>query len=501
MAKISAKNYKIPTEVTLVMDKLQENNYEAYLVGGCVRDILREKDPKDWDITTNARPEQIIELFPHTFYENDFGTVGVVNDETKDERLKVVEVTTYRKEGEYKDKRRPEEVEFVKTVEEDLSRRDFTMNAIGLNLPIGIKDISKGHFVDPYGGLIDIEKKQIKCVLNATERFNEDALRIIRAVRFVGELGFTLNKETEEAIKTTKTGLEKISEERIRDEFEKILMSQNPSVSLETSNKLGILKYISPELVSGTGVSQTKTHKYDVFEHSIKTLQAAADKDFSLEVRLAALFHDIGKPKTKRDSKEKGKPTFYGHDVVGERVTRKTLERLKFPRKTIDTVSKLVRWHMFFSDTEEITLSAVRRLIANVGQENVKDLINLRICDRIGTGRPKEEPYRLRKYQSMVEEVLRDPVSVSQLKINGKDIMDKFHVKPGPRIGWILHALLEEVLEDPKLNEKNVLEDRVEQLLKLGDQELKSLGKKGEETKKTEEEKMIRKIRSKYYVE
>ena len=212
--------------------------------------------------------------------------------------------------------------------------------------------------------------------------------------------------------------------------------------------KLGILKYVIPELEEGIGCAQNQAHSFDVFEHLLRSLQHAADKEWSLDVRLAGLLHDVGKPATRQWSDEKKDWTFYGHDVVSARMAKKILTKLKFPKETIEKVTTLVRSHMFFSDPDVITLSAVRRLIARVGQENITELVNLRVCDRIGTGRPKEHPFRLRKYMSMIDEALRDPVTVGMLKIDGSKLIE-LGEKPSPRIGWILHALLEEVLDDP----------------------------------------------------
>jgi len=294
--------------------------------------------------------------------------------------------------------------------------------------------------------------------------------------------------------------LKNISKERIRDEFSKIIASDRPALGLEKARELGILKYIAPELEEGVGIKQNKAHAYDVWTHLMKSVQHGADKNYPFHVRLAALFHDIAKPATRRWSEEKKEWTFYGHEVVGSRVTKKVLENLKFSKYIVDTVTKLVRWHMFFSDTEQITLSAVRRMISNVGKENVWDLMNLRICDRIGTGRPKENPYRLRKYKAMVEEAMRDPVTVGMLAIDGSDLMQEFQMKPGPRIGYTLHALLEEVLEDPKLNSKEYLLKRAEELLKLDDAELEKIGKQGKEKKDEEEQKSIEEIRKRHWV-
>lgn len=486
-------NYPIPNEVSRVTEALQKAGFEAYLVGGCVRDIVSGKKPKDWDITTNAKPDQITSLFIKTFYENDYGTVGVVNEDTDDETLKIVEVTPYRIEGVYSDKRRPDKVVFTEKIEDDLKRRDFTVNAIAY-------DISQGHIIDPYKGQEDIKDKIIKTVGVPHDRFSEDALRILRAVRLSVELGFTINKETADAIKKEATGLKEIAKERIRDEFIKIINSPSPMVGIILAQKLGILKYVIPELETGIDMEQNGDHIYSVWEHNLRALQHSADRGWPLHVKLAALLHDISKPETRRWSKENNDWTFYGHDVVGGRVSREILKRLKFPGEIVETVSKLVRYHLFFSDVEKITLSAVRRIVKNVGPENVWDLMKVRACDRIGMGRPKETPYRLRKYESMIEEAMRSPTSVSMLKIDGAKIIDVTHETPGPKIGFILHALLEEVLDDPTLNTEEHLEKRAIELAKLPDTELKKLGEKGKEKKEEKEAQEIEEIRKRHWV-
>jgi len=492
-SKNKGGKYAIPQEVSQVTQTLQKAGFEAYLVGGCVRDIISGKKPKDWDVTTNAKPDQITSLFPKTFYENDYGTVGVVNENTDDETLKIVEVTPYRIEGVYSDKRRPDQVTFTEKIEDDLKRRDFTVNAIAY-------DISKGQIIDPYKGQEDIKDKTIKTVGVPHDRFSEDALRILRAVRLSVELGFTINKDTADAIKKESAGLEEIAKERIRDEFIKIINSPSPMVGIILAQKLGILKYVVPELEAGIDLEQNGDHIYSVWEHNLRALQHSADRGWPLHVKLAALLHDISKPETRRWSKENDDWTFYGHDVVGGRVSREILKRLKFPGEIVETVSKLVRYHLFFSDVEKITLSAVRRIVKNVGPENVWDLMKVRACDRIGMGRPKETPYRLRKYESMIEEAMRSPTSVGMLKIDGAKIIDVTHETPGPKIGFILHALLEEVLDDPTLNTKEYLEKRTLELAKLPDAELKKLGEKGKEKKEKVEEKEIGEIRKRHWV-
>jgi putative nucleotidyltransferase with HDIG domain len=487
------EDFSIPKEVTRVTHTLKKAGFDAYLVGGCVRDIILEKRPKDWDITTNAHPEEIQKLFEETYYNNNFGTVGVVNEETKDETLKVIEVTPYREEGIYSDSRRPDSVKFGVSLEDDLSRRDFTVNAIAY-------DLHKGHTVDPYKGHADLELKLLRSVGDANKRFQEDALRMMRAIRLGAELGFGIEQKTFEALSKNAHLLKKISKERIRDELIKIIMSDNPKEALLHMKQTGLLKYTLPELLTSVDVEQNHSHIYTVFEHLLNSLQHCANKGYSLEVRLASLFHDIGKPKSKRVAPDGRSCTFYGHEVVGSRVTQKILADLRFPKKSAEKIVKLVRWHMFFSDPDKITLSAVRRMIINVGKDNIWDLLNVRKCDRIGSGRPKEQPFRFRKYKSMVEEALRDPISVGMLKINGERIIEVTHETPGPRIGNIMHALLEEVLDNPTKNTVENLENRAIELSKLSDDKLSEIGKHGKERRETEEKKEIEKLRKKHHV-
>jgi len=532
---------KIPTEVSYVTDTLESAGFEAYLVGGCVRDLIIDKKPKDWDVTTNAKPAQIISLFEKTVYENDFGTVGVyipsensvegeVIHETNSSdviretsKYKVIEVTPYRLEAKYSDFRHPDEVKFSDKLEDDLKRRDFTINAMALSY--------KGHLTDMFNGLKDIKDKTLRAVGNPDDRFKEDALRMLRAIRFACQLGFSVSYETSESILKNADLIKKISGERIRDEFVKIIMSENPSRGIVMLQKFGLLKNIIPELEEGIGCEQLGEHIYDVWDHLLHALAHAADKNWPLEIRLAALFHDIGKPKTRRLAESfptknsptfapldkrtgdprllkflsgktpaaKKKYTFYGHEVVGARMAKKIMERLKFSKKEIELVEKLVRNHMFFSDTELITLSAVRRIIAKVGVDNIWLLMNIRECDRVGM-KKKEAPYRLRKYFAMIEEALRDPISVGQLKINGEFMIKELDIKPGPRMGWILHALLEEVLEDPKKNTVENLSEIVRTLDKLDNKELKALGDKGKEKKEELEEKEVEKLHAKHGV-
>lgn len=483
----------IPAEALFCLKTLENEGFSAYLIGGCVRDLLLKRKPRDWDITTNAKPEDIVKLFPKTVYTNDFGTVTVINKDSQEETLKAIEITPYRLEADYSDFRHPDEVSFSTNIEDDLKRRDFTINALAYNP-------SKGQIIDLYKGQRDLKDKVLRTVDEAKDRFQEDPLRIIRAVRIASELGFILHPETEEAAKNMASLLSKISIERIRDEFVKMIMSENPDIALKLLVKLDLVEIWLPEIKSMVGVKQNGEHIYDVWDHSLRALKHAANNDWSLEIRLAAFFHDIGKPPTRRFSKEKNDWTFYGHEVVGSRMASKILKRLKFPVKLTEKVQKLILAHMFFSDIEKITLSAVRRIINKVGAENVWDLMKLRSCDRIGMGRPKENPYRLRKYHSMIEEALRQPTSVGMLKIDGSDIMEIIKLEPGPKIGYILHALLAEVLENPELNSREYLEKRSKELASLPEKELIKLGQKGKEEKEIKEKKIIGEIRKKHGV-
>ncbi len=488
-------NVLIPGEVSQVTKTLENAGFQSFLVGGCVRDLIIGNTPKDWDITTNAKPEEIIKLFPKTVYENSFGTVAVIHETSEDETTRVVEVTPFRLEGEYTDNRHPDEVVFSNSIEDDLKRRDFTINSLALD--------SKGQIIDLYKGQEDIKDRVIRAVGNANERFQEDALRMLRAVRFAVQLDFIIEKETELAIVKNSQLIKHVSPERIRDELCKMFVSREPARGIRLLHKFSLLQYIIPELEEGVGIDQKGEHIYDVFEHMLHAFDHAADKKMPLDIRLSALFHDIGKPRTRRwdgtKAGGKGKYTFYGHEVIGARMVRKIMEYLKFPKEIATKVEKLVRYHMFFSDTEQITLSAVRRTIVNVGRENIWDLMEVRECDRVGM-KKKEAPYRLRKYHAMIEEALRAPTSVGMLKIDGAILMGELGMKPGPRMGWVLHALLEECLEDDTKNNLEHLKARALELDELPDGELKTLGEKGKEKKEEKEEEELAGIRKKHFV-
>jgi tRNA nucleotidyltransferase (CCA-adding enzyme) len=495
---------EIPKEVKSIIQKLKREGFEAYIVGGCVRDILRNVEPNDWDITTNAKPKEIQKLFPKSFYNNKFFTVAVQTG-SKKPNLKEVEITTYRLEAKYTDKRHPDEIKFAKTVKEDLARRDFTINAMAMDKNLDI--------IDPFKGQKDLEKKIIRAVGEPEKRFSEDALRMMRAVRFATTLNFefkepysslapakawAIESNTEKAIKKAAPWLKAISKERIRDEFLKIIMANNPSKGIELLRKLGLLKHFLPELEEGYKVSQNKHHIYDCYEHSLRSLDYAAKKDFNKYVRLAALFHDIGKPRTKRG--EGPDATFYNHEVVGAKMTAQILNRLRFSKKDIEKIVKLVRYHLFYYHPDEVGESSVRRLLRKVGPENIEELLQVRYADRIGSGCPKAEPYKLRHLKYVIEKISRDPVSVKMLKISGSEVIKILNIKPGPKVGQILDILLGYVLNDPKKNKKDFLEKEIKELGKLDKKELDSLTRKAREEREKIETKRDEMTKKKYWV-
>jgi len=497
--------FNIPKEILNIAEKLQKADYRAYLVGGCVRDILLEKEPKDWDIATDARPEKIQEIFsafagatadkPATVYENEFGTVGVKTG-SENERLKIVEVTTFRLEGKYTDKRHPDEIKFAKTIEEDLGRRDFTINAIAAEFPISNFQFS--NIIDPFNGQEDLKNRIIRTVGEPEERFSEDALRLMRAVRFAVELDFEIEPKTTEAIKKQAGLLEIIAKERIRDELIKIIMTPQAAKGISLLEESGLLKYVMPELKEGVGIGQNKHHIYTVFEHSLRSLDYAAKNNYSLEIRLAALLHDIGKPKTKRG--EGPDSTFYGHEVLSAKMAARILDWLHFPKNLIEKVVHLVRYHLFYYNVGEVTEAGVRRFLQRIGPENVDDFIKLRQADRIGSGVPKAVPYKIRHLLFMIEKVKADPISAKMLKVNGKDVMEILNIPAGPKVGQILSILLDEVIENPEKNTKENLELRIKDLGKLSDAELEKLAKQAKERKEEFESGIEEEMKKKYYV-
>ncbi len=528
---------KIPRQVIEVLQKIEEAGFEAYIVGGCVRFLImadpNSEGPSDWDVTTSAKPEEVQKIFPDSFYENDFGTVGVKVEKfapngNPEREHDVIEVTTYRIEAKYSDKRRPDAVQFAETLAEDLSRRDFTMNALALKISnfefrisnqiINSNDLisekidnskfkhsklnqnskfeiqnSDYEIIDLYNGQEDIKNKIIRTVGNAEERFDEDALRMVRAVRFHSQLGFQIEEKTLAAIKKFSGHMQHISQERIKDELTKIILSDNPSEGIEMLHETGLLNFVIPELETGFGIAQNRHHIHTIYKHCVLALKFCPSK--KLEVRLASLLHDIAKPQTKRGEGEFA--TFYNHDHVGARVARKILQRLKFSNDVIEKVSLLVDNHMFYYNPEEVGEASVRRLIRKVGLENMKDLMDVRIADRLGSGVPKAKPYKLRHFEYVIEKVSKDAVSVKMLKINGSDLMKDLLITPGPKIGAILDVLLAEVIEDATKNEKEFLLSRAKELSQEDLSKLREMAKEKIEEKKEEDDK---EIRDKYWV-
>lgn len=476
---------RVPPYIENILSSLEANGFEGYVVGGCVRDLLLGKRPKDWDVTTDARPEEILKVFPEGKYENIFGTVIVPIKDDEGRTEDVVEVTTYRSEQGYSDRRHPDEIRFEEELEKDLSRRDFTINAMAMDLG-GVK---KGEAVDLFGGRKDLEKRIIRAVGEPTDRFKEDALRMMRAIRFACQLGFEIEPKTGRAIAKLAGGIKFIAKERIRDELVKILESETPYEGVIKLHELKLLQYIIPELERGIGVEQSKHHVYTVFRHSVLSLKFCPSKDW--RVRFAALLHDIAKPQTKRLIG--GDMTFYNHDLLGAKIARKIMERLKFSKTDLEKVEVLIKNHMFYYNVGEVTESSVRRLIVKVGEENLKDLIDLRIADRLGSGVPKAKPYKLRHLEYMMKKVRKDAVSVKMLKIDGNDLMRTLKIAPGPKIGAILDVLLSEVIEDQNLNDEKYLLGRGRELEKMDLEELRAKAKERIEEKKMEDDQELKK--------
>lgn len=487
---------KIPTEVRGIIEKLTKASYEAYVVGGCVRDLLRNVEPDDWDIATSAKPEEIQKIFPKSFYSNQFFTVTVQTG-SENQKLREIEITTFRKEAKYTDKRHPDIIQFAESLEEDLARRDFTVNAIALSYKI--RDTRyEIQIIDPFNGQEDLKNKIIRAVGNPEDRFSEDALRMMRAVRFATTLEFEIESKTTNAIEKTAPCLQAISKERVRDEFVKIVMADKAADGIEFLRKLGLLKYIVPELQEGYGVSQNKHHIYDCYYHNLFALKYAAERKFGRDVRIASLFHDIAKPRVKKG--EGPDSTFYGHEIVGAKMTVQILNRLRFPKKDTEKIAKLVRYHLFYYNVGEVGASSVRRLVRQVGPENMEELLQVRQADRIGSGVPKAEPYKLRHLKYLIEKVSQDPISVKTLQVNGEDVMRLLKIGPSPKIGQVLDVLLGYVLEDPKKNKKGLLEKEIAKLGKLPERKLAALAKESEEERQKLEIKRDEMTKKKYWV-
>lgn len=434
-------NITIPSNVKYIIDEFYKNNYEAFMVGGCIRDALLCKTPKDYDIATSAKPEITEKLFEKTIPTGiKHGTVTVLIDNEP------YEVTTYRTEGEYKDNRRPDEVYFVSDIKEDLSRRDFTINAFAYNSREGLKDF--------FGGLDDLTNRLIRSVGDANKRFNEDALRMLRAIRFSTQLNFDIEENTLNAIKDNKDLIKNISAERIRDELCKILISNNVRNGLNLLKECGLLQIVIPEIVPSIGFDQKNMHHFeDVFNHTLSVIEKCPE---DLNIRLAALLHDIGKPDVFFID-DKGNGRFFGHNTKSEKIARDILNRLRFDNKTIKSVCILVREHMNVLDNASNL--AIKRLINRVSKENIYSLLELQKADILSLKDPNVALYKVSDMRTKIDNIINSntPLTVKDLAIDGGKLINELQIKPGKLVGDILNHLLELVLKNPELNNYNSL--------------------------------------------
>lgn len=431
----------LPEKVKFIIDTIMDAGYEAYAVGGCIRDSILGRVPDDWDITTSATPHQVKELFKRTVDTGiGHGTVTVMLDKEG------FEVTTYRIDGEYEDSRHPKEVTFTANLVEDLKRRDFTINAMAYN--------DKAGLVDVFEGIQDIERKMIRCVGNAKERFTEDALRMMRAVRFSAQLGYEIEENTAAAIKELAGNLVNISAERIQVELVKLVTSAHPE-NLRIAYESGITKVILPEFDACMETVQNNPHHcYTVGEHTLRSMQSIQPDKV---LRLAMLFHDIGKPPRKFTDKE-GIDHFYGHPDVSEEITRRVLRRLKFDNHTIHMVTSLVKYH---DRNVEPAPKYVRRAILKIGEDIFPLLFDIKRADIAAQSEYKreEKTEKLEQVRKAYEEVLAKEqcVSLKTLAVTGKDLIAEVGMQPGPHLGSVLGKLLDKVIEDPELNHKETL--------------------------------------------
>ncbi|HAU64988.1 MAG: tRNA adenylyl-/cytidylyl-transferase [Candidatus Woesebacteria bacterium GW2011_GWA1_40_43] len=447
-------NIKLPKSVEEILEKFTQAGYEIYIVGGAVRDTLMGRFVNDWDFTTNATPEEILKVIPGGLYNNQFGTVFTDNP---DDPEKPHEITTFRTEEGYSDARHPDKITWGKTLEEDLSRRDFTINSLALNKNLEVVDLYKGQG--------DIKNKLICAVGDPDARFSEDALRMMRAVRIAAELGFTIEEKTFEAIKKNAPLINKIAKERVKEEFFKLISSPNPYDGIIIFKNCGLMQEILPEMEKCFGVEQKspgRHHIYDVGNHLLMSLKNCKSKD--PVTRFATLIHDIGKPQTYRKLGT-GVITFYNHEMVSTKIAENIADRLKFSNKEKDKFIRLIRWHQFSVD-ERQTDSALRRFLRNVGPENVEDMLALRVGDRLGGG-ARETSWRLEEFKKRIIEVRKQPFSISDLKIDGNDIMKKLNIKPGPEVGKILGELFDKVVEKKVENNKETLIKELKSLRKI----------------------------------
>lgn len=446
-------NINFPNDILEVITKITTNNHQIYLVGGALRDLLLNAPAKDWDFATSATPNQLQEIFPDSFYNNSFGTVSIP---LKLDSNNIVEITTMRKETSYSDNRHPDQVIWTDQIEEDLKRRDFTINAMAY-------DPATKQLIDPYAGQTDLTSSIIRSVNNPNDRFKEDALRMMRAVRFAVQLQFTIEHTTFEAIQQNADLLQNIAFERIRDEFIKILASDYPYEGILLLQNSGLLKIILPELENCFGIVQEGPKHdriYDIGEHSLLALKACSSPDPI--IRFASLLHDIGKPDTYRIDTNNN-VTFYNHEIVGAKIAKRICQRFRLTSDQTDLIVTLVRWHMFSVD-EKQTDSAIRRIIRNIGVQNIDHMMVIREADRIGGGTQNATSWRLENFKKRIKEVLTKPFQITDLKINGQDVMDNLNIPPSRQVGEILQKLFEEVLLDNTKNTRELLLKRLTEI-------------------------------------
>lgn len=447
--------FKLPTYISQLMTTFIKSNYQIYLVGGAVRNLLMKKETQNWDFATNATPKQILALFPDGFYNNTYGTVSIPI-ETREKVLQkiIVEITPFRKESNYQDARHPKIISWAKTIEEDLARRDFTINAMAYD---GEK------LIDLWNGQKHINEKRIVAVGDANQRFQEDALRLMRAVRLTSQLGFLIEENTLSAIKKNAQRITKISHERIRDELLKILSSDHPSEGILFLRNTHLLSFIIPELDACFAVSQIspeRHHIYDVGTHLIMALKHCPSKDPI--TRLATLLHDIGKVKTYRKDPQTQIITFHNHEVVSTILVTNISDRLKLSNKEKEKLIRLVKYHQF-TVSEIQTDKAVRRFIREVGKEYIQDMLDLRTGDRIGSGATPTS-WRLELFKKRIVEVQKQPFAITDLKVDGNDVMKELNIKPGRQIGDILKSLFEQVVEGKLKNERHLLLTKIQKI-------------------------------------
>lgn len=441
----------LPNEVMAFMQSFGKKGHKIYLVGGPVRDLLMGRSVENWDFATSATPEEILKLYPDGFYNNQFGTVGISSK--MDNKKTLFEVTTFRKEGEYKDRRHPEMVTWAETIEEDLARRDFTINAVAFD---------GKEFIDPYEGRKHIEQKLIVAVGDPDKRFQEDALRLMRAIRFTSQLGFLIDDKTRTSIQKNAELITKISWERIRDELLKILSSDHPAEAILFMRNTGLLTFVLPEVDMCFVIPQKspkRHHIYDVGTHLVLSLKHCPSKDPI--TRLATLIHDIGKATTFRRDNESGLITFYNHEVVGAKLAENIARRLRLSNEEKKKLVNLVAHHQF-TVTELQTDKSVRRFIREVGVEYIQDMLDLRTGDRVGSGATPTS-WRLDLFKKRLIEVQKIPFQIKDLKVDGHDVMKILNLKPGPNVGEILQTIFNDVEEGRLKNERNALLKKIEE--------------------------------------